>query len=107
MRIDNNDLSGMSSSAAGGSQKIRTTNQESSPAAKPGKVGKSQDEVHLSSVADRVSAGNLATDYAVSAERSTRIDQLTRLVQSGQYQPDPAKVADSMIGDMLSGTGSS
>ncbi len=106
MRIDNNDLSGLSSSAAGGSQKIRTTNQESSAAAKPGKASKGEDHVQLSSVADRVSAGSFATDHAASAERSTRIDQLTKLVQSGQYQADSGKLADSLIGDMLSATGS-
>jgi flagellar biosynthesis anti-sigma factor FlgM len=106
MRIDNNDLSGLSSSAAGASQKIRITNQESSAAAKPGKASKGEDQVQLSSVADRVSAGSFANDRAVSAERSTRIDQLTKLVQSGKYQADPGQIADSMIGDMLSATGS-
>jgi len=107
MRIDDNNLSGISSSAAGGSQKVRTANHDGSTAAKPGEVGSGQDEVQLSSLADRVSAGSLGTDPSVSAERSARIEHLTKLVQSGQYNPDPEKVADSMIRDMLSGTGSS
>jgi flagellar biosynthesis anti-sigma factor FlgM len=107
MRIDDNNLSGLSPSATGGSQNVRAKNEESPTAAKPGKLGTSQDQVQLSSVADRVSAGNLSTDQSVSAERSARIEQLTKLVQSGQYHPDPEKVADSMIRDMLPGSGSS
>jgi len=106
MRIDDNNLSGISSSAAGGSQKVRAANHDSSTAAKPGEVGTSQDEVRLSSVAGGVSAGSLGADQPVSAERSARIEQLTKLVQSGNYNPDPEKVADSMIQDMLSGTAS-
>jgi flagellar biosynthesis anti-sigma factor FlgM len=107
MRIDDNNLSGISSSAAGASQKARAANHDTSATAKPGEVGTSQDEVRLSSVADRVSAGSLGIDQPVSAERSARIEQLTKLVQSGQYNPDPEKVADSMIQDMLPGSGSS
>ena len=107
MRIDDNNLSGISSSAAGGSQKVRAANHDSSTAAKPGEAGTGQDEVQLSSFADRVNAGSLGTDQSVSGERSAKIQQLTKLVQSGQYNPDPEKVADSMIRDMLSGSGSS
>lgn len=107
MRIDDNNLSGISSSAAGASQKTRAANHDTSAAAKPGEVGTGQDEVQLSSVAGRVSAGSIGADQSVSAERSARIEQLTKLVQSGQYNPDPEKVADSMIRDMLSGPGSS
>ena len=107
MRIDDNNLSGLSPSATGGSQNVRAANEEGTTAAKPRKLGTRDDQVQLSSVADRVSAGNLRTDQPVSAERSARIEQLTKLVQSGQYHPDPEKVADSMIGDMLSGPGSS
>jgi flagellar biosynthesis anti-sigma factor FlgM len=107
MRIDDNNLCGLSPSATAGSQKVRAANEESSTAAKPDKHGSSQDQVQLSNVADRVSAGNLSTGQSVSAARSARIEQLTKLVQSGQYHPDPEKVADSMIRDMLSGSGSS
>lgn len=107
MRIDDNNLSSISSAAAGASQKVRVEDQERSTAVKSGKSGTSQDEVQLSSLADRVSAGSLSTDQTVSAERSARIEQLSKLVQSGQYNPSPTKVADSMIRDMLSGTGSS
>lgn len=111
MRIDDNNLSGISPSAAGASQQVRPTDQQDTSAAKAGSDGTGgdagSDKVQLSSVAGRVSAGSLSTDQAVSAERSARIEQLTQLVQSGQYSPDPGKIADSMIKDMLSGTGSS
>lgn len=107
MRIDDNNLSGINSTATSASQKVRAANQDTSTVNKPGEVGTSQDEVRLSNVAGRVSASSVGSDQSVSAERSARIEQLTKLVQSGNYKPDPAQVADSMIRDMLSGTGSS
>ena len=107
MRIDNNDLSGISSSAAGASQKVRPANEQGSSAAASGKSASGRDEVQLSSVADHVNASGLSVDQPSSTEHAARIAQLTKLVQGGQYHPDPGKVADSMIGDMLSGAGSS
>ncbi len=112
MRIDNNDLSGTSSSAigasqaAGASQKVRSANELGSAAGASGKAASRLDEVQLSSVADRVNAGGLSVNQPNSTEHAARIAQLTKLVQSGQYHPDPVKLADSVIGDMLSGAGS-
>ena len=107
MRIDDNNLAGIHSSAAGASQQVRATDKQSTNAAKTDGSSASGDEVQLSSVAGRVSAGSINGDQPVSAERSARIAQLTKLVQSGQYSPDPEKVADSMIRDMMAGPGSS
>jgi len=106
MRIDNNNLAGIQSSAAGASQQIRPADKQNAGTASVKSGDRGNDEVQLSSVAGRVSAGNLDTDSTVSSERSARIDQLTQLVQSGQYNPDPEKVADSIIRDMLPGSGS-
>lgn len=107
MRIDDNNLAGIQTSAAGASQQVRAVDKQGANTAKAGSGSASGDEVQLSSVAGRVSAGGLSTDQPVSAERSARIAQLTKLVQSGQYNPDPEKVADSMIRDMMAGPGSS
>jgi flagellar biosynthesis anti-sigma factor FlgM len=107
MRIDENSLSGINSAATAASQKVRTEELERSTAVKAGTSSASQDEVRLSSLADRVSAGKLSTDQTVSPERAARIEQLTKLVQSGQYNPSPEKVASAMIRDMLSGAVSS
>ena len=60
-----------------------------------------KDEVRLSAVADQV--GNLSS----TPERAAKIAELAKVVQSGQYNPQPEKVADSIITDMLSGSGSS
>jgi len=106
MRIDNNDLSGISASAASASQKVKPANEQGSTVAGPDKAGSSHDEVQFSSVADRVSAGGLSADRPTAAEHAAKIAQLTKLVQSGQYHPDPQKVAAAMIRDMLSGTDS-
>ncbi len=111
MRIDDNNLLGISPSASGASQQIRPADQQGSSTARSdgaGTVGDAgADQVQLSSVAGRMSAGHLSNDQSASAERSARVDQLAKLVQSGQYSPDPEKIADSMIKDMLPGTGSS
>ena len=104
MRIDNNDLSGINSSATSESQKARSANEQDAVAVKQHQVGANQDEVHLSSVAGHLSDGSIATDRYDSAERSARIEHLTKLVQSGKYEPDPGTVADSMIRDMHSST---
>ncbi len=107
MRIDDNNVAGIRSAATGGSQQIRAAEKRGTSTAKLGSDSTGGDEVQLSSVAGGVSAGSVSGDETVSAERSARLAQLTKLVQSGQYSPDPEKVADSMIGDMMSGPGSS
>jgi flagellar biosynthesis anti-sigma factor FlgM len=107
MRIDDNNLASISASTTAASQQIRAADKQGTNTAKVGSDSTGGDEVQLSSVAGRVSASSLSTAPSVSAERSARIAQLTKLVQSGQYSPDPEKVADSMIGDMMSGAGSS
>lgn len=106
MRIDDNNLAGIRSAATSANQQIRATDKQGANAAKVSGDGASGDEVQLSSVAGHVSAGSLSGDQSVSAERSARVAHLTELVQTGQYHPDPEKVANSMIRDMLSGPGS-
>ena len=110
MRIDENNLSGISPSGTGASQQIRQADQASSSAVKPGgdvSGDTGGDNVQLSNLAERVSAGHLSADQSASSERSARIEHLTKLVESGQYDPAPDKIAESMIRDMLSGSGSS
>lgn len=107
MRIDDTNLTGIRPPATDTSQQIRPTDQRDVGPAKTGSPSSGGDEVQLSSVAGRISAGQLSGDQSVSAEHSAKIEQLTKLVQSGQYKPDPEKIADSLIGDMLSGPGSS
>lgn len=104
MRIDDTSPSGISTSAARGSQKARSADGGTVLADKTGEVGKKGDKVQFSNVASNVSAQSLSISQSASAERAVKIDQLTELVQTGQYNPDPAKTADAMIRDMLSGS---
>ena len=105
MRINDQNLQGISPPATGASQQVRPAEQQNSATAASGRAGGS-DQVQLSSLADRMGAASLAADAPATAERSARIAQLSKLVQSGNYNPDPEKVADSMIRDMLPGGGS-
>lgn len=107
MRIDDTNLTGIRPSGAGASQQIHPADQRDVGPAKTSSPSSGGDEVQLSSVAGSMSAGRLSGDQSVSAEHSAKIEHLTKLVESGQYNPDPEKIADSMIGDMLSSSGSS
>ncbi len=107
MRIDDTSPSGINPSAIGGSQRLRSANEPASPSSTPVESGKGSDKVQFSNVASSDSAQSLSINQSVSAERASRIDQLTGLVQSGQYNPDPHKIADAMIRDMLTDSRSS
>lgn len=101
MRVDDNQLSGIGPAATGASQNVRSATQPGGSNAKPGEVTAGKDEVRLSTVADQVG------DVNATPERAAKIAELAKLVQSGQYNPNPEKVADSIINDMLTGSGSS
>ena len=101
MRIHDNQPSGIGPAATGASQDVRSTAQQGASTAKPGEGATGKDEVRLSAVADQV--GNLNS----SPERAAKMAGLAKVVQSGQYNPQPEKVAASIITDMLSGSGSS
>ena len=100
MRIDDNHQAGIGAAAAGASQQVRAPGPAGADAAKPNATGDTGDAVHLSNIAGQVGG----TPPASSAERSARVAELTKLVQSGQYNPNPEKIADSMINDMVSGS---
>jgi len=53
--------------------------------ARPGEGATGKDEVRLSAVADQV--GNLSS----TPERAAKIAELAKVVQSGQYNPQPEK----------------
>ena len=99
MRIDDNQLSGIGPAPPGASQNVRSTTQQGASAATPGEAGAGTDEVRLSVVADQVGSAE------ATPERAAKIAELAKLVQSGQYNPNPEKVADSIIKDMLTGPG--
>ncbi len=101
MRIHDNQPPGIGPAAAGASQNVRSAAQQGGSTAKPGEGAAGKDEVRLSAVADQV--GNLNAP----PERAAKIAELAKVVQSGQYNPHPEKVADSIIKDMLTGSGSS
>ncbi len=105
MRINDTNPSATNASAARGSQKVHVAHDQAVISAAPGGVAKSGDNVQFSNVASNVSAQSLSINQTDSVERAVKIDHLTELVESGQYNPDPVKIADSMIRDMLSGTG--
>ncbi len=107
MRIDDNNPASISASTTSASQKIRAASEQSTAAAKSTSSATNEDKVQFSSVANHVSSESLSINQSVSADRAARVEQLTKLVQSGQYNPDPKKIADSMIREMLSGSSSS
>ncbi|MBZ5677379.1 MAG: flagellar biosynthesis anti-sigma factor FlgM [Acidobacteriia bacterium] len=66
------------------------TAKNSSPALQDGVALDSQDQLR-------------ALAMAPSAEDTSRVARLTQLVQSGQYQVDPAALSGAMVAAMLKG----
>ncbi len=102
MRIHDTSSAGITPSATGETQRTRPATEQGTTAVTPIDGGRKGDQVQFSDVASHVSAHSTSIHQSVSAERAARIGQLTQLVQGGQYHPDPAKVADAMIRNMLS-----
>jgi flagellar biosynthesis anti-sigma factor FlgM len=96
MRIDDQHLAGLNPAATGASQQVNPASKNSADGAAKG-ASSINDDVQLSSLAGKVGDSDVS-----SAERSARIAQLTKVVQSGQYNPDPGKIADAIIGEMTS-----
>ena len=66
-----------------------------------GKSGsKSSDEVLLSSEAQELQQA-VSAIKALPGVREDRVQELTPLVESGQYKVDAAKIADQMLGRLL------
>jgi flagellar biosynthesis anti-sigma factor FlgM len=95
MRIDpsaNNNIGNAQNAA-------QTQNVTGTPSGQRGQGGNDADQVDLSSASSLVSL----SAGMVSASRQAKIDGLTALVQSGQYQADAGQVASAMVNSMLGG----
>jgi len=94
MRIDDKNLPppGLTQAKAV-DQNVQT--QKSSGDRQSGRVGQS-DQVQLSSLAETVQSLDANSDVS-----KARLDQLTKLVASGKYEPDAQYVADRMIEDSI------
>jgi flagellar biosynthesis anti-sigma factor FlgM len=97
MRIENGQLPGVGTPATSGSQHVNPSGPQQNAASNAVQQGDSTDQVELSGL-----AGKVASAGADSSERSAKIAELTKLVQSGQYNPSPEKIADAIIQDMTS-----
>ena len=97
MRIDDRDLTGASPAKSGrtyGTQKPNHGQSVQTETATTGQVG---DRVELSSTLETLSRALSAS----GSERSSRIQALAAQYQSGNYYPDSASTARSMISEAL------
>ena len=93
MRVDPRNLTGAAAAETGRAQESQSIGRSSR--AGTGRTGGSgSDQVELSSLSRALNAS--------ASSRSSRVDQLAALYQSGQYQPDPAATSKSMVSDALS-----
>jgi anti-sigma28 factor (negative regulator of flagellin synthesis) len=67
--------------------------------AKQYQAGSDQDQAYLSSASDLVSL----SAGSVSSTRQAKIDSISRLLQSGQYNVDAGQVASAIVDSMLQG----
>jgi flagellar biosynthesis anti-sigma factor FlgM len=65
----------------------------------PNQAGSEQDQAYLSSASDLVSL----SAGSVSSTRQAKIDSISQLLQSGQYNVDAGQVASAMVDSMLQG----
>jgi anti-sigma28 factor (negative regulator of flagellin synthesis) len=92
MRVDQRNLTGAAAAETG---KAR----ESQAIGRDGRTGSSRsggagsDQVDLSPLSRALNAS--------ASSRSSRVEQLSAQYRAGQYQPDPAEVSKSMVGDAL------
>lgn len=95
MRINDQNLTGISSSQLG-----RT--QETDPLGRQGRGGKfgsaGADEIRLSEL-----AGSLQSLAADSPERAARLEKLAAAVEAGRYEVDSTTLARRIVDDALAG----
>ena len=94
MRIDDKNLPppGLTQAKA-----VEQNTQAQKPAGDRQRAGSSQnDQVQLSSLAESVQSLDANSDVS-----KARLEQLSKLVASGKYQPDAEAVADRMIEDSM------
>jgi flagellar biosynthesis anti-sigma factor FlgM len=90
MRID------LSNSSAGELSSELSTQQVSAPNA--AQAEKTSAEDHATLTSDSVSVHSLVSAALTSPEiRQDKVDSLRLSVSSGQYELDPAKIAESMV----------
>jgi flagellar biosynthesis anti-sigma factor FlgM len=95
MKVNNNNLSSLSSTEALGTQQTGRTGQAASSSQSPATGGvASSDDIHLSELVR--SLRSLAAD---SPERQARIEQIARSYASGTYQVDPPATASKIVDD--------
>jgi flagellar biosynthesis anti-sigma factor FlgM len=94
MRIPDNQASGVGAQGVGRPQEAITVTTQRPGADKAGHA--EQDQIQLSSL-----ASSLKAESPGSVEREERIEQLRTQVAQGSYQPDAAKIGQSMIDDAM------
>jgi anti-sigma28 factor (negative regulator of flagellin synthesis) len=98
MRIYDRDLAGTASTESGRSQETQKTDRDSGGAASVTGSG-SGDSVELSSGL----AGVSRALQSYSADRASKVQQLTAQFQSGNYNPGSLAISRGMVADALSG----
>ncbi len=99
------------------SEALKTQKPQSGKVYEPSKASRQQALAGQTSAAGQAVSGDPPEDgvaltshdqlhalaMAVGAGESSRIDRLTQLVQSGQYQVDPTALSGAIVGSLLKG----
>ena len=96
MRIDDTNTGGLGPTELNRAQATEAAGRTGTGAAQRKGGGDGSDLVNLSSLAERVSA--LGQN---SPQQQARLDRLRSIVESGQYQPDPEAISESIIQEAL------
>jgi anti-sigma28 factor (negative regulator of flagellin synthesis) len=92
MRVDQRNLTGAAAAETGKARESQSIGRDGrTESSRSGAAG--SDQVDLSPLSRALNAS--------ASSRSSRVEQLSAQYQAGQYQPDPADVGKSMVGDAL------
>ena len=97
MRIYDRDLTGTASAEAGRSQETQKTDREPTTTSSQASSG-TGDRVELSS--GLASVSRALTSY--SADRASKVQQLSAQFQSGNYHPNSAAISQGIVAQALS-----
>src|SRR3954447_21377898 len=98
MRVDQRNLTGATVTDGGKTRETQSIGRDGRTASSRS-GGAGLDQVELSALSRAL--------YASASSRSSRVDELSPKYRAGRYQPDPAQIGRSMLGDALASSDSS
>ncbi len=99
MRVNDLNLTGPQPAETGKAQGSQAVERDGSSRGSASRAGNGTDSVDFSSVSRAISSH--------ASSRSARVAQLTAQYRAGQYQVDPARLSNAMVGEAIAASAGS